>query len=64
MVKQTPKRNKTLMEGTKRLLIEGYEDNTLWDLSGHDIAQARVKTLVIIAGMAMARESSSKAMEK
>jgi hypothetical protein len=50
--------------GTERVLIEGYEEITLWDLSGEDIGRVGVETSIMIEFMAMEAQSSSKAMEK
>lgn len=52
------------MEGAERMLIEGYQKNTLWDLSGKDIAWVMVETPIIIEGLAMARHLSLESMEK
>lgn len=64
IVKRNPKRKKNFVEGKERVSIEGYDKHTLWDLLVHDIAWVGIETSVVIAGMAMAGQSSSEAMAK
>lgn len=44
--------------------MECFEESMLRDIFGLDIARVGVETLVVIAGMALARKSSTEAMEK
>ena len=62
--KRTTKHKRTLVEGAEKALIEGYEVNTLWDISGLDVSLVGVETSSIIASMALIGQSSSEAMEK
>lgn len=64
VVKRIPKRKKTFVEGKERVSIEGYDEHTLWDISGHDIAWVGIETLVVIIGMAMKGKSYCEAMSK
>ena len=62
--KWNPKREKTLVGGVERELIEEYEERTLWDIWRQDIYQVGVETLAMIEGMAMVGQLSSEAMVK
>ena len=64
VVKRTPKCKRTLIGGTEKALIEGYEESTLWDISGPDVAHVGVETSFVITGMALIGQLSSEAMEK
>jgi hypothetical protein len=64
VIKRTPKQKRTLVGDAERALIEGYEESTLWDISGQDIARIGVESSVVIEGMAMAGQSSPEAMAK
>ena len=64
MVKRTLKWKKGLVGGIEKDVTEGFEKSTPWDVSGPDVARVGVKTSAVIAGMALAGQSSSKAMAK
>ena len=64
VVKRTPKCKRPLIRGVEKALIEGYEESTLWDISGPDVACVGVDTSPVIVGMALAGQSFSEAMSK
>lgn len=64
LFRRTPKRKKNFVEGKERVSIKEYGEQTLWDLSGHDVSRVGIETSVIIVGMAMVGKSSFKAMAK
>ena len=64
VVKRTSKCSKSLIEGVEKFVVEGFEESTLWDISGPDIARVGVEALAMIAGMALARQSSIEEMIK
>ena len=64
VVKRTPKRKTTLVGGVEKALIKGYEESTLWDILGPDVARFGEETSAVIDGMALIGQSSSEAMEK
>ena len=64
VVKRTPKWKRTLIRGIEKAVIEGFEESTLWDVSGPNVARVGVETLVVIARMDLAGQSSSKVMAK
>ena len=45
-------------------MLEGFEESTLWDVSGPYVARVGMKTSVIIARMTLMGQSSSEAMTK
>ena len=38
VVKRTPKRKKALIEVIEKVVMEGFEESTLWDVSGPYVA--------------------------
>ena len=54
VVRRTPKRRKTLVKGVEKVVLEGFEESTLWDISGPKVARVGVETSAVIAGMALA----------
>ena len=44
--------------------MEGFEEIMLWDISGPDVARVGIETSTVIAGMALARQSSIEVMSK
>lgn len=53
MVKITPKRKKALVRWIEKVVLEVFEEITLWDVSGPDVAQVGVENLAVITGMAL-----------
>lgn len=45
-------------------MVKGYDEISLWDISGLDMSRVGVETSAIIAGMALIGQLSSEAMEK
>lgn len=64
VVKRTPKHKRILIGGAEKPLIEGYEESTLWDISGPYVSCVGVETSAMIVGMALVGQLSSEAMEK
>ena len=64
VLKQTPKHQKVLVAGIKKPIVEGFEEVTLWDISGLDVARVDVETSVVITGMALASQTSTESMAK
>ena len=64
IVKRTPKSRKALFGGIEKPIIEGFEESTLWDISGPDVARVAVETSTVIARMELDGQSSTKAMAK
>ena len=64
VVKRTLKYQNVLVGSLEKPIVEGFEESTLWDISGPDVSQVGVNTSVVIAGMALAIQTSTKAMEK
>ena len=60
VVKRTPKCRKTLIGGVEKVVLEGFEESTLWDISSPYVAQVGVETSVVIAGTALIGKSSTK----
>lgn len=53
VARRTPKCRKTLVGGVEKVVLEGFEESTLWDISGPDVVQVGVETSVVIARMAL-----------
>lgn len=64
VVKITPKQKKALVKGIEKGVIERFEEITLWDVSGPNVARVGVENLVVITGMALTGQSSLEAMAK
>ena len=64
VVKRTPMHRKALVGGIEKLVMEGFKESTLWDISGTDVARVGVETSVVISGMALAGQSSTETMAK
>ena len=64
MVKRTLKQKRALIGGIEKVVIEGFEESMLWDVSGLDMSQVGVETSVVIVKMALVRQSSLEAMAK
>ena len=64
VLKRTPKLKIALIGGVEKALVKGYEESTLWDISGPDVACVGVETSTIIVGMALVGQLSSEAMVK
>ena len=64
VVKRTPKRRKILVGGLEKLVIEGFEESTIWNIAGQDVARVGVESLIVIVGMALADQTSTEAMAK
>ena len=64
MVKRTLKRQNILVGSLEKPTMEGFEESTLWDISGPDVTRVGVETLAVIAGMVLAGQTSTKDMAK
>lgn len=64
VVNRTLKCRKALVGGIEKFVMEGFEESTLWDISGPDVAQVGVETSTMIARMALAGQLSTKVMVK
>ena len=64
VVKSTPKRKRDPIGGVEKAFNEGYEESTLWDISGLNVAHVVVETLAIIVEMALVGQLSLEAMAK
>ena len=64
VVKRTPKHRKILGASLEKPTIEGFEESTLWDISGPDVTRVGVETSVVIVRMALAGQTSTEAMAK
>ena len=52
------------MGGLEKLVTEGFEESTIWNIAGQDVARVSVETSAVIARMALAGQTSTKAMTK
>ena len=52
------------MRGLEKPVTEGFEESTIWNIAGQDVARVGVKTLTIIVGMALAIQTFTEAMAK
>lgn len=53
VVKRTLKHKKTLFRGVEKVVMEGFEESTLWDIFGPDVAWVGLETSTVIVGMAL-----------
>ena len=63
-MKWTLKHRKVLVGSLEKPTVEGFEESTLWDISGPDVTRVGVKTSAVIFGMALASQISTEGMEK
>lgn len=52
------------MGSLEKPVTKGFEEGTIWNISGPDLAWVSVETLVVITGMALADQTSTEAMAK
>jgi hypothetical protein len=64
VVQQTPKCKKVMVGAIQKSAMEGFEETMLWDIFGLDVARVGVETLVIITGMEIVEQLSTKVMAK
>lgn len=64
VVKQTLKSWNIIVGSIEKPIVEGFEESMLWDTSGLDVTQVGIETSIVIAGMALASQTSTEAMEK
>ena len=64
LVKRTLKRWRILVGSLEKPTVKGFEESTLWDISGLDVTRVGVETSAVIAGMALAYQTSTEAMAK
>ena len=64
VVKWTPKHRKVLMGGLQKPVTEGFEESTIWNISGPSVSRVSVETSTIIIGMALTDQTSTEAMAK
>ena len=64
VVKWTPKKWKILVGGLEKPVTKGFEESTIWNIAGQDVARVGVKTSVVIVGMALIGQTSTEAMAK
>ena len=64
VVKRTPKCRNALVDRIEKPVMEGFEESMLWDIYGPDVAQVGVETSVVIVGITLIGQSSTKAMAK
>ena len=64
VVKWTLKCQKILLGSIEKLIVEGFEESMLWDMSGSDVTRIGIQTLTVIVGMALAGQTSTESMEK
>lgn len=64
IVKQTPKHWKVLVGGLEKPITEGFEESTIWNISGPYVSRVDVETLAVIVRMAPTGQTSIEAMAK
>ena len=64
MVKRPPKRRKVLVSGLEKPVTKGFEESTIWNISGPDVAWVDVETSTVIVEMALTKQTSTEAMVK
>lgn len=52
------------MGGLEKPVTEGFEESTIWNISGPDVARVSVETSAVIARMALVGQTSTEAMAK
>ena len=52
------------MGGLKKFVTKGFEESTIWNISGLDVARVGVETSVVIVRMALVSQTSIESMAK
>lgn len=62
VIKRTPKRRKISVGGWDKVMVEGYDEHTLWDVSSLNVSRIRVDTYEFISGMDLAGQTTFESM--
>lgn len=57
VIKRNPKHRKTLVGGVEKVVMDGFEESTLWDIFVLDVARVGVETSIVIARIALTGKS-------
>ena len=57
VVKRTHKRQKVLVGGLEKPVTEGFEESTIWNISGPNVARVGVDTSTVITGVSLTNET-------
>ena len=64
VVKQTSKCQNILVGGLEKPVTKGFEESTIWNVTGQDVTRVRVKISAVITGMTLTGQTSTEAMAK